>query len=205
MSDASEPARGGTEAPATQPASAGPEATDGDSDTLALPPTTADRVPTASSPIEEYPVPPGVPVPFAAPPTERDRGHFATRLVLGIVGGVGVAAAVIVALFLSSLVFVNSLYGQMKETALDFMDDVAAGDWDAAHDRLCPRLQLDPVESYIDEWEAWGAGGAQIVSFTETAAGGRVGVELDDGSRVALEMVIEQPGEDPLTPVCGWD
>lgn len=211
MSDAPEPAR-------TEPASSGvsdprpaeqpapePAAADSTEETLALPPTTADREPTAPSPIEEYPAPAGVPVPFAAPPTERDRGRFATKLVLGIVGGVVLIVGVVAALSISSLLLVNSVYDRIEETAASFMDDVGSQRWDQAHNQLCPRLRDEPVESFVDEWESWDADGAEVVSLRETAVGGEVLMELEDGSRVVLDLHLDQSDGNIDASVCGWD
>ncbi|GAB4007948.1 hypothetical protein GCM10029992_63080 [Glycomyces albus] len=144
-------------------------------------------------------------MPFAAPPSERDRGRFATKLVLGIVGGVGIIGGVILALVISSLVFVNSIYDRLEETAASFMDDVAAQRWDAAHNQLCPSLRDDPVESFVDEWESWEADGAEVVSLRQTAVGGEVMMELDDGSTVALELRIDDSEGNIDASVCGWD
>lgn len=211
MSDASEPAC--TETAPTgvsdpeRPENSAPEpgAADSTEEALALPPTTADREPTAPSPVEEYPAPAGVPVPFAAPPSERDRGRFATKLVLGILGGVGIAGAVILALVISSVVFLNSVYDRLEDTAASFMDDVAAQRWDQAHNRLCPSLREDPVDSFVDEWETWDADGAEVVSLRETAVGGEVLMELDDGSNVVLDLHIDQSDGNIDASVCGWE
>lgn len=211
MSDASEPARsepassGATDPEAAERPAPEPGAAESTEETLALPPTTADREPTAPSPIEEYPAPAGVPVPFAAPPTERDRGRFATKLVLGIVGGVVLIVAVVAALGISSLLLVNSVYDRIEETAVSFMDDVGSERWDQAHNQLCPSLRDEPVESFVDEWESWDAEGAEVVSLRETSVGGEALMELEDGSRVVLDLRLDQSDGNIDASVCGWD
>lgn len=208
MSDASEHAAGeraSSETPAPEPPASEGASPSETEETLALPPTTADREPTAPSPIEETSAPRGVPVPFAAPPAERDRGRFATKLVLSLVGGFLVVAAIIVGLVVSLVIFSNSLYDRIEEAAASFMEDVEAQRWDDAHQQLCPRLRTDPVDSYVGEWESWNAEGAEVVSLRETSSGAQVLVELDDGSTVELELIIDQSGTSIEPSVCGWD
>ncbi|GAB3646711.1 hypothetical protein [Glycomyces tarimensis] len=189
-------------AAAPEPAQEAPEPAETD-ETLALPPATSSDEPGPSQP-ERSSALEGTPVPFAAPPTERNGSRFATALTLGIVGGVAIVGAVVVALIVSLVTLTESLMDKIETTAEDFMADVSAERWDEAYEHLCTDLQERPVQDYVEEWEDWAADDAEVQDVRDEMSGTYVPVELGDGSTVELEIEIAQ-GETVDTTVCGWD
>lgn len=168
--------------------------------TLALPPTTREVEPP---PVPSAPPPPsGVPVPFAAPPTDVDGGRVALKLVFGIGGGAVLVGAVVIALVVAFATFGNSVIDKMEDTAEEFIGEVAEEDWDTAYAMLCEDLRDRPVEDYVDEWESWDADGAEVKSMSMDAT--EVEVELADGSTIALTIGIDQSSQALDTTVCGW-
>ncbi|MEU6249683.1 hypothetical protein [Glycomyces sp. NPDC047010] len=175
----------------------------GTADTLALPPTTAAVEPTPPVVSSAPPPPPtGVPVPFAAPPTERNGGRFALKLVLGIGGGTILVTAVVIALFMAFATFTNSVTDQIEATAGDFVAELADEDWDGAYAMLCPDMRERPADDYIAEWQSWDAASAEVqpLGYNELD----VRVRLADGSQIALVVPVEQTAQTIGTSVCGW-
>ncbi|MCD0446104.1 hypothetical protein LO763_21055 [Glycomyces sp. A-F 0318] len=186
----------------TDAASSPPVALEPSTDqTLALPPTTKEVEPAPSTP-PPPPPPSGVPVPFAAPPTDVDGGRLALKLVFGIGGGLVLVAAVVIAVVVAFTTFANSVVDKMEDTAEAFIGEVAEEDWDAAYAMLCEDLRDRPAEDYVGEWESWDASGAEVQPMSMEAV--EVEVELADGSRIALEIGVDQSSEALETNVCGW-
>jgi len=174
----------------------------GTADTLALPPTTAAVEPTPPVVSSAPPPPTGVPVPFAAPPTERNGGRFALKLVLGIGGGTALVTAVAIALFMAFATFTNSVTDQIEATAGDFVAELADEDWDGAYAMLCAEMRDRPAEDYIAEWESWDAATAEVQPLGYNDLDVRV--RLADGSQIALVVPVEQTAQTIGTSVCGW-
>lgn len=168
--------------------------------TLALPPTTKEVEPP---PVPSAPPPPptGVPVPFAAPPTGHSR-NFGLKLGLGIGGGALAVIGVVVAIVVAFAVFANSITDKVEGTAEEFVGAVADDDWDTAYAMLCDSYRQNPVEEYVDEWDAWDTDGAEIGPMNPTT--GNVTVEFDDGTAVELVIAVDQTAEALDTSVCGW-
>ncbi|WP_100447177.1 hypothetical protein [Glycomyces xiaoerkulensis] len=172
-------------------------------DTLGLPPTTGAE-PADPSPAEARREPQGAPVPFAAPPTERDGGKFALRLVFGILGGGALIIAVVLGLVISYAVYVNSVFDQIHTTAEEFIADVDGERWDRAHDSLCSEMREDPVEHYVDEWRSWETDDAEVRSILQSSRGDAVPVRLGDGTTIELDVMLDQDGQSLDIAVCGW-
>ncbi|SDE50921.1 hypothetical protein [Glycomyces harbinensis] len=169
--------------------------------TLALPPTTKEVEPP---PVPSAPPPPpsGVPVPFAAPPTDVNGGRLAMKLAFGIGGGVALVATVVIAVVVAFTTFTNSVLDKMESTAEDFIAEVADEDWDSAYAMLCDDLRERPVEDYTGEWESWDADTAEVQPMSVEAT--EVEVELADGSSIALTVEVDQSAEALDTNICGW-
>ncbi|GAA2291463.1 hypothetical protein GCM10009853_054060 [Glycomyces scopariae] len=183
----------------TDPA-ADPAADLGTADTLALPPTTAAVEPPAVS--SAPPSPTGVPVPFAAPPTERNGGRLALKLSLGIGGGVIVVVSVVLAIILAVTTMTNSIADEVHDTAAGFVAELADGDWDGAYAMLCDDLRDRPAADYIPEWESWEPSSAEVqpLAFDDVD----VRVRLGNGSEIALVIQLDQTEDSLGTSVCGW-
>ena len=191
---------------ATEPGGAGrPGESDakGGEETLALPPTTGADQPGSPQPSSAS-VLQGVPVPFAAPPSERNSGRFATALVLGIVGGLVMVGAIVFGMVYSLVALSDSLFGKVETTAEDFVEDLSEQDWNSAYGSLCPDLKDRPVDHYVDEWRSWDTEGAEVRGVRDSMDGTFVVVELGDGSTLELLFVIEQ-GEQMETSICDWE
>lgn len=172
----------------------------GTDETLALPPTTKAVEPP---PVPSTPPPPtGVPVPFAAPPTERNGSRFALKLGLGIGGGGLLAVAVVVAVVMAFVTFTNSIAEEIQDTAAQFIDELADEDWDGAYAMLCEDLRDRPADDYIPEWESWSPATAEVqpLAFDDVD----VRVRLADGSEIALVVQVDQTAETLGTSICGW-
>ncbi|WP_335985938.1 hypothetical protein [Glycomyces sp. MUSA5-2] len=184
-----------------EPPAPGSDADLGTADTLALPPTTAAVEPTpvtSSAP----PPPTGVPVPFAAPPTERNGGRLALKLSLGIGGGFLLVTAVVVAVVVATATFTKSLTDEIVDTADSFIAELADEDWDAAYAMLCADLRDRPADDYIAEWESWDASTAEVQPLGYNDVDVRV--RLSDGSQIALVVPVEQADQTIGTSICGW-
>ncbi|MEU5874634.1 hypothetical protein AB0A73_24105 [Glycomyces sp. NPDC047369] len=178
-----------------------PETDLGTADTLALPPTTAAVEPTpvtSSAP----PPPTGVPVPFAAPPTERNGGRLALKLTLGIGGGFVLVTAVVIAIVVAMATFTASISDEIVDTADEFVAQLADEDWDAAYAMLCPDLRERPADDYIAEWRSWDAATAEVQPLGYNDLDVRV--RLADGSQIALVVPVEQTDQTIGTSICGW-
>ncbi|MCH7232930.1 hypothetical protein L0U85_19035 [Glycomyces sp. L485] len=186
----------------TEPESARSEPAETE-EALALPPTTSVE-PHQNSQPDRVPAHEGSPVPFAAPPTERNQSRFAAKLVISILGGVAIVGTVIVALVLSLMTLTQSYMEKIEDTAEAFMSDLSDEQWDDAYGRLCTDLQDRPVEDYLDDWQDWEADGAEVLGIRDEMSGTYVRVELDDGTTVELLIAVEQ-GETIDTTVCGWE
>jgi hypothetical protein len=148
-------------------------------------------------------VPQGPIVPFAAPPTERDPGTFAMRLIFGILGGVLLIAAVLVALVVAVVQLGQSVLDRIEETAEAFMTDIAAEDWDGAYEQLCADLrERGEVGDYSRSWSGWDTEEWRLRPPRDTFEGTFVPVELGDGSIIELTIVAE--GDELGMAVCGW-
>ncbi|GAA1675205.1 hypothetical protein GCM10009830_22220 [Glycomyces endophyticus] len=183
--------------PAEAPAASDP----GTADTLALPPTTLAVEPPAAAP-SAPPPPTGVPVPFAAPPTERNGAKLALKLGFGIGGGVLLSAAVIIAVVVAFVTFANSISDEVQDTAAEFVGELADEDWDAAYAMLCEDLRERPAGEYVPEWESWDPASAEVqpLAFDDVD----VRVRLADGSEIAIVVQVDQTAESLGTSVCGW-
>ncbi|THV31436.1 hypothetical protein [Glycomyces paridis] len=187
--------------PSPEPAPALVALEPGTEETLALPPTTKEVEPPPPEP-SAPPPPTGVPVPFSAPPTERNGGRFALKLVLGIGGGSLLAVGVIVAIIAAFVVFANSVTDKVEATAEDFVGEIADEDWDAAYAMLCDDLRDRPVEDYVRDWETWAVDGAEVGPVNADAT--EVEVRLGDGTSIDLYIAVDQSAETLDTSVCGW-
>ncbi|THV43610.1 hypothetical protein FAB82_00710 [Glycomyces buryatensis] len=145
-----------------------------------------------------------MPVPFAAPPTERNGGRFAAKLVFGIGGGLFVVVGVIVALVVSLLSLTDSLLDKIESTAETFMADIADENWDDAYANLCPQLRENPVDDYVREWESWDVEGEPQAGLpTQDTSGAYVPFEFSDGTKVEVYVVLAD-GPNMDTAVCDW-
>lgn len=200
-SDAPGPAASDPASPDPAAADAAPVALEpGTEDTLALPPTTKEVGPPSAPSVP--PPPSGVPVPFAAPPTERNSGRFTAKLVISLVGGVLLIGGVIVAIVVAFFVFMNSVSDKVEATAADFIAEIADEDWAGAHAMLCDDLRSEPVATFIPEWEAWEAEGADVGPISSD--GTAVEVEFADGTAIALVIEVDEGSETLDMNVCGW-
>ncbi|WP_026922860.1 hypothetical protein [Glycomyces arizonensis] len=205
LEGAAEPDRGEPDAPEPPREERPPTEPPRTEETLALPPTTTSQDPPPPSQPEHRSTLEGIAVPFAAPPAERNGGRLAAKLSVGIGGGLLIVIAVVVALSLSLNTLTESYLEKVEDTAQTFMYDVANEQWDDAHELLCPKLQEQPVEDYIEEWDSWASDGAEVQHARDGMSGAYVPVELADGSTMELRILIEQSTESVDTSICGWD
>jgi hypothetical protein len=192
-----------------QAARAEPVAAEGDApvslefstaDTLALPPTTAAVEPPVVS--SAPPPPTGVPVPFAAPPTERNGAKLGLTLGFGIGGGLIAAGALFIAVIMAVVTMTNSVAEAIQDTAAQFVGELADEDGDGAYALLCEDLRDRPADEYIAEWESWDPASAEVqpLAFDDVD----VRVRLADGSEIALIVQVDQTSQALGTSICGW-
>ncbi|WP_025272114.1 hypothetical protein [Haloglycomyces albus] len=147
---------------------------------------------------------PGIYVPFAAPPTERNAGRTALKVIVPIVLGVVLCSGIGVA-FVTALVKIDEgLQRNIESSAEEFMASVSSGSWDEAYASLCGELQKRPSSAYTSEWEEWEGQEWEVDRLIPTYEDYEVVMESDEGSEVTLTVVMEQEGRDLNVAVCGW-
>lgn len=150
---------------------------------------------------------PGVPVPFAAPPNEKNSAKLALAIVSAVVGVVVVCGGGTVAGFGILVWTSNELVVQAESAAEEFLEDVAGGDYDDAYDSLCGELKDDLTEDeFVSEWEQIGVVDFETDRAVESGSGLEVPAEVttDEGDVLELDLTVV-PDEPSLDmSVCDW-
>ncbi|GIH20597.1 hypothetical protein [Rugosimonospora africana] len=126
---------------------------------------------------------PGVRVPFAAPPAERDRkrlwislGVGGAALLLCCVGGVVGFGALIVTSGQATVT-------EARNTVRDFLDGLEKHDFREAYDQLCTARR---TEQSLDEFTAYERTLPEVERFT-------VHEPVTDGARFRVQAVVQTP------------
>ena len=151
---------------------------------------------------------PGVVVPFAAPPRDRDQTRLVVGIVLavvlavvlcgGLVGGLGVIAT-----------WTNAEMSQRAEVVAGrFLDDVVEEDYPAAYRSTCESYRRSrDVETFVDEWRTRGVRSYVLGQVVPDSNGDLIvdaRVTTTGGDRPRLPLIVRLDGPDNTLAVCGW-
>ncbi|MGH8792580.1 MAG: hypothetical protein ACRDXX_08045 [Stackebrandtia sp.] len=152
---------------------------------------------------------PGVRVPFAVPPREVNNTKMVLSIVSAIVGVIVVCGGGFLG-FTGILMWTTSeMASQAELVAEEFLDDVAAGEYDTAYDSMCPQLQDEmTVEEFAADWDRVGVESYKTDDVVQSAEGDGMEVPADittvEGDTLEIKLFLVTEQESLNMTVCGW-
>ncbi|HIW61111.1 MAG TPA: hypothetical protein H9881_01520 [Candidatus Stackebrandtia excrementipullorum] len=151
----------------------------------------------------------GTPVPFAAPPRDRDSTRLAVTIIASVFAVVLLCGGGVVGLGLALASAGEAMATQAHDAADTFMQDIADEDFSAAYDSMCEPLKEELTEEeFTAEWDALNIETYETGDAYDTLDGTlRVPVEArSPGDRTyVMTLTVGLAGQSMEMQVCGWD
>lgn len=151
----------------------------------------------------------GTPVPFAAPPRDRDNTRLAVTIVVSVVAVVLLCGGGFFGLGAALVATGNELYKQSRDAAAVFMTDVADGALPAAYDSLCEPVKREvTLDEFEREWDPLEINAFQLDNPRDTGDGSfLVSVRATSATSAPMDisLTVSMSGSTMKMEVCGWE
>lgn len=151
----------------------------------------------------------GTPVPFAAPPRDRDGTRLAVTIVVSILAVVLLCGGGIVGLGVATVAAGEALLERSENVADEFMGHIVDRNFPDAYDALCQSAkdELTPQE-FESDWLPLDINRYELGQPSDTMEGGMsvpVDARTTEGERLAITLTVALGGQNMEMSVCGWE
>ena len=153
----------------------------------------------------------GTPVPFAAPPRDRDGTRLAVTIIVSALAVVLLCGGGLVGFTVTSIAAGEAMLDRSTEAADTFMGDIVEGRYQDAYDSLCSSAVDDGVltpAAFESEWDALGISRYEVRQPFDKMDGS-IGVPVEasstDGGQWVIALTVVLDSTTMGMSVCAWD